>query len=87
MPAIKLKPRKTGFFTKVLLGLPIVLSLSLIGYIQYSKQTARLEGIFLSPQSDTLLIALLVFTVGYVLFVSLMFSDEIKSFFARHVRK
>jgi len=72
----KLEPWK-----KTVLALPIVLSLSWIFYLQYNISSG---SELLSPaQTAPLIIALVLFTLGYVIFLSLMFSENIQNFIWR----
>jgi len=87
MKKIKFQPerKEPRILTKVILVLPAILSLGAIGYIKFSQaRTPTIgDGTFLSPPVDSgmLILALSVFTLGYVLFLLLMFSEEIKEFF------
>ena len=70
---------------KVLLVLPAVLSVSWIFYLRYSEwSTPYYSQEMLAPSSTApLIIALSIFTIGYVIFLLLMFSDNIKEFFTK----
>ena len=73
----------------IILFLPLVLS---VGWMIQIKLTQRFvppgAGELFSPiQTQPLIISLILFVVGYVFFLLLMFSDDIKSFFAtKHKR-
>ena len=81
----KLSPAK-----KIILSLPAVLSLSWVFYLGSTQQTFIRYGAggeLLAPTSTTpLMLALILFTIGYILFLLLMFSENIKEFFGKRVR-
>ena len=79
------KHPKLDMWKKVVLGLPVLLSASWMFYLQYSRQTYAYSGMeLLSPANTTpLLIALIIFTIGYLIFLLLMFSENIKEFFVK----
>lgn len=72
---------------KMLLGLPVLLSVSWIFYLQYDKYTYAYSGMeLLSPSNTTpLMIALIIFTIGYIIFLLLMFSENIQDFIWRRL--
>ena len=90
MKKINFKPekREPRIISKAILILPAILSLGWIGYISYRSKNPLISegGILLSPPVDTnmLMVALSIFTVGYVVFLLMMFSEDIKDFFSRH---
>tara|TARA_Y100000310_G_scaffold345222_1_gene462839 strand:+ start:579 stop:812 length:234 start_codon:yes stop_codon:yes gene_type:complete len=66
---------------KIVLGLPVLLSGS---WIVLLRQGTPLGGEQFAPASSSaLLIALLIFTVGYLLFLLLLFSDDLKDMFSK----
>ncbi|MBI2139598.1 hypothetical protein HYU14_01630 [Candidatus Woesearchaeota archaeon] len=66
---------------KFILGMPLALSVSWMVYLRL--QAARYSGELLSPlPTRPLMIALLIFSLGYVLFLVLLFSDDLRSMFA-----
>jgi len=74
---------KMGAWKKIVLALPILLSASWIFYLQYNKYAYY--GIELLSPANTapLMIALIIFTIGYIIFLLLMFSENIKEFFIK----
>jgi len=70
---------------KIVLLLPILLSVSWILYLKYSPQVYVYYGTeLLSPVDTTpLMIALIIFTVGYIIFLMLMFSENLQDFIWR----
>lgn len=91
MKKIKFTPekREPRIITKVLLILPALLSASWLVYIKLKGNIIGEDGVMLSPPVDSgMLIAVLgIFTAGYVVFLLLMFSEEIKEFFSKHGSK
>lgn len=77
-------PRMEGW-KKIVLALPVLLSASWIFYLQYNKYTYSYYGMeLLSPVNTApLMIALIIFTAGYIIFLLLMFSENIKEFFIK----
>ncbi len=73
------KHPRLGMWKKVVLVLPVLMSVSWIVYLQY---TPSYYGMELLAPVDTmpLMIALILFTVGYVIFMLLMFSDNLHDF-------
>ena len=74
---------------KIVLALPIVLSVSWMIYLQYTRYNYLnygYSGEMMAPASIMpVMVALIIFTVGYILFLFLMFSENIKEYFAnRH---
>lgn len=66
---------------KVVLSLPVLLSGSWIVLLQ---QGSPIVGEQFAPAStSSLLIALVIFTLGYLLFLLLLFSDDLKDMFAK----
>lgn len=78
---------KIGSWKKIVLALPLLLSLSWIFYLQYAKQIYMRYGVELlaPPNTTPLIIALIIFTIGYIIFLLLMFSDNIKEFFGKRI--
>jgi len=77
-----------GTGKKIILMLPILLSVSWILYLQYGVPVySGIGGELLSPANKMpIIIALMIFTVGYILFLLLMFSENIEEFIGRWVR-
>jgi hypothetical protein len=68
---------------KVILFLPVVMSVSFIFYLQISSQQPYYGMELLAPvDTAPFMIALIIFTVGYVIFLLMMFSENIKEFLA-----
>ncbi len=76
---------KIKAWKKMVLFLPILLSLSWIFYLQYAQNSYikyGYSGEFLAPPNIMpLMTALIIFTIGYILFLLLMFSENIEEFF------
>ncbi len=86
MKKIKFQPEnsKMGFGKRIVLSLPLVMSIGWMTYIQIKKNTPIIGDELLSPADSGMLItALSIFTMGYFLFLLLMFSEDIRGFFAR----
>lgn len=64
---------------KIILMLPILLSVSWILYLQFSPEVYVYSGReLLSPVDTTpLMIALVIFTIGYIVFLLMMFSENL----------
>lgn len=82
--ALKHKPKMESW-KKVILALPVMLSVSWIVYLQYNHYSYSYYGMEMLAPADTtpLVIALIIFTFGYIIFLLMMFSENIKEFFAR----
>jgi len=78
---------KMEMWKKIVLILPVLMSVSWIFYLQYNKYTYVYSGMeLLSPANTTpLMIALVIFTIGYILFLVLMFSENIHDFIWRRL--
>ena len=86
MKKIRFEPDepKMCFGKRLVLSLPLLLSMGWITYIQVGKSTIQPGNELLAPaDSGMLLMALSIFTVGYFLFLLLMFSEDIKKFFSK----
>lgn len=65
---------------KLLLIFPAFISTAWVVYLQYNRQVYSEE--LLAPlNTNALMLALILFTMGYIIFIALMFSDNIKEFF------
>jgi len=84
--AFKHHPKMSGW-QKVVLSLPAILSASWVFYLQYNRSTYAYNGMeLLSPANTTpLMIALIIFTIGYLIFLLLMFSENIHDFLWRRL--
>ncbi len=81
MKKIRIKP-KLKTFTKVVLSLPAVLSLAWIGLEVRNRGVASGEVLLSPPVDNNMLIAaLILFTSGYIFFIMMIFSEDIKDFF------
>lgn len=78
---------KMKAWEKTVLFLPLLLSVSWIFYLQYTKYTNAYYGIELLSPANTapLMIALVIFTIGYVIFLVLMFSENLHDFIWRRL--
>jgi|ETNmetMinimDraft_11_1059920.scaffolds.fasta_scaffold48014_3 hypothetical protein len=66
---------------KIVLGLPVLLSASWIALLQQGTLGGGEQ--FAPAPSSALIIALVIFTIGYLLFLLLLFSDDLKALFAK----
>ena len=84
--AFKHRP-KMEIWKKIVLVLPLLMSASWIFYLQYIEQSYVYYGMELLAPADTmpLMIALIIFTIGYVVFLLLMFSENIHDFIWRRL--
>ena len=83
---LKHRPKMKAF-EKIVLFLPLLLSVSWIFYLQYARYTNAYYGMeLLSPANTTpLMIALIIFTIGYAIFLILMFSENLHDFIWRRL--
>jgi hypothetical protein len=72
---------------KVVVSLPVVLSLSWIFYIKYSEYAFRGYEMASPANSTPLIFALILFVIGYMIFLFLMFSDNLHDFIKRRLRQ
>lgn len=79
---------KMMMWKKVILGLPVLLSASWMMYLQYNKGVYAYYGTELLSPANTapLMVALILFTIGYVVFLMMMFSENIREFFAKRAK-
>ncbi|MFH1642330.1 MAG: hypothetical protein ABIC04_05535 [Nanoarchaeota archaeon] len=90
MKKIKFTPekREPRILTKTILVLPAVLSTGWLAYINYQSKHPIIgaDNVQLSPPVDSgmLIAALSMFTVGYIVFLLLMFSEEIGDFIKKY---
>ena len=79
---------KMGMGKKIILLLPVLLSASWIFYLKYGpKVYGGAAGELLSPANTMpIIIALIIFTVGYVVFLLLMFSENVENIIWRIIR-
>ncbi len=84
----KKNPLKIKMWKKIVLVLPVLISISLIFCLNYQSSLPIQSGAeLLAPVDSTpLMVSLIIFTIGYVLFLLLMFSEEIKEFFKKEVK-
>ena len=76
--------RREKIAKNIILFLPLVLSVGWAAQIKLSQSYQILGGEMLSPvDARPLLTSLMLFILGYVFFLFLMFSDDLKDFFAR----
>ncbi len=80
--------QKMGMWKRIVLALPILISLSLILTMSHQSQTATSNEVELLASADVtpLMVSLIIFTIGYIIFLLLMFSEEIKVFFKKEVK-
>lgn len=78
---------KMEMWKKAILMLPVLISVSWIAYLQYTRYNYSYYGMeLLSPANTTPLIAALaIFTIGYIIFLLLMFSENIQEFIWRRL--
>ncbi|MEA2037333.1 MAG: hypothetical protein U9O94_07520 [Nanoarchaeota archaeon] len=71
---------------KTVLTLPIVLSVAWMFYLQFGR-SLPVGGELLAPVDTTpLMVALGIFVLGYVIFLMLMFSENMEKFLWRFIR-
>ena len=79
------KRPKMGIGKRIILALPVLLGASWIFYLQYGPKDYG--GELLSPANTMpLVMALIIFVVGYMLFLLLMFSESVERFLWRLIR-
>ncbi|MBD3164318.1 hypothetical protein GF323_03895 [Candidatus Woesearchaeota archaeon] len=72
---------KKGYW-KLLLLIPLIISISFLFYLKYSWQIEVAPGIKLSPiENKPLFVGIIIFTIGYLFFLGMLFSDDIINFF------
>ena len=77
---------KVGTGRKTILLLPIFLSVSWILYLQYGPRVGAAEELLSPANTMPIITALIIFTVGYVVFLLLMFSENVEEFLWRLIR-
>jgi hypothetical protein len=85
-----IKKRRKAYI--ILLGLPPLLALGMIGVISFTNKVLIVvpEGLMLSPVKDAspLILSLSIFIVGYIIFIGLLFKDNIEKFiFKKYLHK
>ena len=77
---------KIRTWEKVVLVLPVLLSGAWMFYLQYGQKAYY--GIeLLSPTNTTpLMIALIIFTIGYIIFLLMMFSENLQEMIMRLIK-
>ena len=90
MKKLKFRPeekREPRILTKIILTLPALLSATWLASIIYRVKNPVItaEGVLLSPPVDSkmLIVALSILTAGYVVFLLMMFSSDIREFFVK----
>lgn len=79
--------KKKNLFKVIFAILPLILAGTLLSLTLLPKPKIN-AGEFMSPvENTTLVVSLLVFIAGYAIFLVLMFSDNLKSFFIKHTHK
>ena len=64
----------------IMLLIPLILSISMLIYLKISWQVITPAGEKLSPISNTpLFVGLIIFCMGYVVFLLMLFSEDIMS--------
>jgi len=83
-----MEKRRERMIKNIILFLPLVLSIGWALQIRISNTIAIANGNMLSPiDTQPLLTSLILFIIGYLFFLFLMFSDDIKSFLIRKTIK
>ncbi|MBW2989574.1 DUF687 domain-containing protein [Candidatus Woesearchaeota archaeon] len=72
---------KMGMGKKILLILPALLSVSWIFYLGYNPSPYYGAELLSPSKTAPLIIALAIFTVGYIIFLMFMFSEDIRDMF------
>ena len=75
--------RKESIIKSIILFLPLVLSVGWVIQIKLSQKFGPIVGgeMFSPIETQPLLVSLALFIIGYILFLFLMFSDDIRAFF------
>ena len=76
--------KKTKFVIVLLLFIPLIISIALLSYLRV-VETGTLSPLErFSPENRPLFIGIILFAVGYLFFLGLLFSDNIiEKFFKR----
>jgi polyferredoxin len=72
---------KKKLILRIMLFLPLMLSVAWLVYIKFTEQTGPYG--FLSPPVDNtpLIIGLVLFAAGYLIFLGLLFASDVKEWF------
>lgn len=77
-------PKKKKIITTILLLLPLLIGISLLIYLKISWQIEIAPGEKLSPiDNKPLFVGLVIFTLGYLFFLGMLFSDNILDLFIK----
>ena len=78
----KVVVKKNKFIRFLLLLIPLILAISILVYIRV-VQTQNIGGseLFSPVNSRPLVVSIIIFMAGYVFFLLMMFSEEMKTFF------
>ena len=80
-----IKKRRQAYI--VLLALPPILALGMIGVLSFTNKAIVLapNGLMLSPVKDAspLILSLSIFIIGYLIFIGLLFKENIAKFVIR----
>ncbi len=73
-------PQKRKTIYMMLLFLPLVLAVAWLVYLKITAEAAGIgAGTFLSPSDNApLILGLVIFTLGYLFFLGMMFSSNIR---------
>lgn len=87
---MKTETKTTTYHTRkpnwIILSLPLIISLMAIHFISNSQiSLSSEEGVLFSPPSDkvAIIIGLVIFSVSYVLFLLILFHENLKEYFYR----
>ncbi len=82
--------KKMSLFQKIIIAI-LMLAPVILGYYWYTylgASESSVLGAFLSPADNTpIIISLVVFLVGYLIFIAAMFYDNIKEFLDKRAHK
>ena len=82
----KIVKKKNTFVRILLLLLPIIIAISILIYIKVVQNNNIADSEFFSPaDSRPLMISIVIFMLGYMFFLLMMFSEEIREFFTKKV--
>ena len=70
---------------KIVLMLPVLLSATWMFYLQYNQQAYYGMELLSPANTAPLMIALIIFTIGYVIFLFMMFSENLQNIIWRWV--
>ena len=82
-------PKKRKTIYMIMLFLPLVLAVAWLVYLKITTEAVGIgAGTFLSPADNTpLILGIIIFTLGYLFFLGMMFSSNIKDMLSDFKRR